>query len=147
SAKQRKHLHVRKGWRADARPVRADASVANEVVAIGSFCAFDHRHRFAGRNHWPPADAEEVMDQRLDVMHRARLGWRRGQRMLSIARPHGHVVDALLNDAEALAYLLDVDNGAVIAVTSRARGDVELQLVVASVRLLLAQVPFQPACA
>src|SRR5579883_369309 len=67
--------------------------------------------------------------------------------MVSIAWAARHLVNALLNDAKALAHFLNVDNGAVIAVAGAADGDVEFELIVAGVGLLLAEVPFEAGSA
>src|SRR5215475_9048952 len=61
--------------------------------------------------------------------------------MICVAWPAGHLVHALLNDAQTLAYLFNVDDGAIIAIAGGGNWYVEFKLVVASVRLLLAEVP------
>ena len=56
-----------------------------------------------------------------------------------------HVVHALLDDAQALAHLLDATTAAVVAVAMLAGGDVELELLVARIGPLLAKIPFEAA--
>ena len=93
----------------------------------------------------PQAHAQEVGDQGFDVVHRAVLHRRRGQRMIRFVRTLGHVVHALLDDAQALPHLLDADRRAVITIAVLARWDIELELFVARIGLPLAKVPFQAA--
>src|ERR1700757_1155383 len=67
--------------------------------------------------------------------------------MVRIASAARHLVNALLNDAEALAHFLDMYDGAVIAVPGAANRDVKVELVIACIRLLLAEVPFEASSA
>src|SRR5882757_3340741 len=136
---------MRKRWCANTRPIRASAAITDQVVAVVALGPFDWHHRFSCRNHRAPAHAKKMMDERFDVMHGVRLGWRRGKRMLRIARASWHVVNALLDDAKALADLLYVHDGAVIAIARAASRYVKFELIVAGVRLLLSEVPLESA--
>jgi hypothetical protein len=49
-------------------------------------------------------------------MHGARFWWRSGKRVIRIAWTVWHLVDALLDNAEALAHLLDVHDCAVVTI-------------------------------
>ena len=65
--------------------------------------------------------------------------------MIRFVRTLGHVVHALLDDAQALPHFLDAHHSPVITVAVLARWDVELEVVVARVRLPFAKIPLQPA--
>src|SRR5882757_8896059 len=86
-----------------------------------------------------------MVDERFDVVHGARLWWWRGKRMVRIAWPARHTVDALLDNPEALAHLLDVYGRTIVTIPRAANRYIEFELVVAGVGLLLAKVPIQPA--
>ena len=60
--------------------------------------------------------------------------------------PAGMLFEALLDDAQALAHLLHVHGQPVVGVAVHRRGDVELELLVAAVRPLLAEVPARRRC-
>src|ERR1700754_3478616 len=97
-------------------PVRADTAIADEVVAVTPLGSLNDRHRLSRRNDRTPADSHEVMNQRLDVVHGPRLGWRRSERMFRITRPSRHLIDTLTDDAKALPHLLNVNHSAVVAI-------------------------------
>ena len=124
--------------------VRRVGAVADRVVAVLALGALRVDAGLSGRDDRSPRDAEEVRDERLDVVHRVRfLHRRRRQRVVRLVRPVGHGVHDLADDAQALAHLLDVHGGAVVAVAGGADGDVEVEPVVVAVRALLAPVPGQ----
>src|SRR5258708_20864934 len=127
-AQQRQHLHVRKRGRADTCPVRTGASIAYQVVTVIAFGSFDCCQGFSGRNHRAPTYPQEMVDERLNIVHGARLGWWRGEGMVRIAEAVRHLVDALLDNPQALAHLLDMHDRAVIAVARAANGNVEFEL-------------------
>src|SRR6185437_12935952 len=54
-----------------------------------------------------------------------------------------HVLQTLFNDPQTLPHLSDSHHGAIVTVTVRGGRDVEIKLVVARVRPLLAKVPFE----
>src|SRR5215469_2847575 len=91
-AQHRQHLHMREGGRANARPVRADTSIADQVVAVTSLCPLDDCHRLTRRDDGTPTHSEEVVNERLYILHGSRLWRRRGQGMLRIAGAPGHIV-------------------------------------------------------
>src|SRR5215469_13842428 len=65
--------------------------------------------------------------------------------MIRLVRAFRHLVHALLNDAKALPHLLDTHHGAVETVAVLAGWNIELELLVAAIRLLFAKVPFESA--
>ena len=81
------------------------------------------------------------MDERLHVfLHRC--AGRRGDFVVFDAdRAGGHLVEALVDDAEGLAELFHAAEVAVVAVAVDAHRDVELDLIICVVRLAFADVP------
>src|SRR6266702_821998 len=65
--------------------------------------------------------------------------------MVRIAWSAGHIVDALLDNPEALAHLLDVYGRTIVAVSRAANRNIEFELVVAGIGLFLAKIPFETA--
>ena len=65
--------------------------------------------------------------------------------MIRLVVPGGHVLEALVDDAQALAYLLDAHQRAVVAIALPGDGNVEVELVVARVGPLLAKIPIETA--
>src|ERR1051326_1509204 len=141
------HLHVRKRRSTDSCPVRDRTAVADQVIAIVSFCGLYRTERLTRRNDWTPTNVEKVGDERLDIVHRPVLEWRRGQGMIRLVWPVGHVVDTLLDDPEALPHFFHADNGAVVAVAVDAGRDIEFELFVTGIRLLLTEIPLHAASA
>src|SRR5260370_6689656 len=86
-----------------------------------------------------------MVDERFDVMHGARLWWWRRKGMVRIGRSAGAVVDALLDNPEALAHLLDVYGRTIVTVARAANRYIELELVVAGIGLFLAKIPIETA--
>ena len=58
----------------------------DQVVAVVALGGLDADVGLARRNHRPPAHAQEVRDERFDVVHRPLLERRRGQRMRRLVR-------------------------------------------------------------
>ena len=67
--------------------------------------------------------------------------------MIRFIRTLGHIIYALLDDAQALPHLLDMHRRAVIAIAVLAGWNVELKLFVSGVGLALAKIPFKSASA
>ena len=65
--------------------------------------------------------------------------------VIRFIRTLGHVVHALLDDAQALPHLLDPHHRAIVAIAAFGRWNVELKLVVSGVRLPLAKIPIESA--
>ena len=59
TADHRKHLDVRKRWRANSRAIRDRAAVAHQVIAIISFGRFDRAQRLARRDRPAPSSRRE----------------------------------------------------------------------------------------
>src|SRR2546425_9568646 len=122
-----------------------NVAVADEVVAIAPLRGLDADHGLAGRDDGPPAHAEKMGDEGLDVPHRALLQRGSGQGMIRLVRAGRHVLEALPDDPQTLPHLLDPHDRARVAVAARGRGDVELELLVAGVGALLPKVPLEAA--
>src|SRR5260370_17198088 len=86
-----------------------------------------------------------MVDERFDVMHGARLWWWRRKRMVRIAWSAGHSVDALLDNPEALAHLLDVYGRTIVTVAREANRYIEFELVLAGIGLFFAKIPIATA--
>src|SRR5258706_12389417 len=86
-----------------------------------------------------------MVDERFDVVHGARLWWWRRKWMVRIAWSTGHIVDALLDNPEALAHLLDVHGRTIVTVARAANRYIEFELVVAGIGLFLAKIPIETA--
>jgi hypothetical protein len=84
---------------------------------------------------------QEVVDKSLHVLLHCGTGRRGDLVVLDLDGASGHLVQALVDDAERLAELLHAAEVAVVAVTVDANGNVKLDLVVGVVRLGLADVP------
>src|ERR1041384_2081876 len=81
----------------------------------------------------------------LDVIHRPLFKRRRSQRMIGLVGTRGHVVETLLDYAQALAHLLNADQRAGIAVATGRGRNIEFKMVITGVRPLFAKVPLKPA--
>jgi hypothetical protein len=66
--------------------------------------------------------------------------------MIRIAWTCGHTVDALLDNPEALAHLLYVDDRSIVTITGVANRYIEFELVVAGIRLFLTKIPCETTC-
>jgi hypothetical protein len=64
-----------------------------------------------------------------------------------VVRAAGNFFEALLQNAHALAHFLHAHEVAVVAIADRADRNVEFQILVAQIRLVLAQIPFHAAAA
>ena len=80
------------------------------------------------------------MNQGFDVVHGALFGRRRGLRMRRLVRPLGHVVQALFDNAQALADFIDAHPGAVVAVAVAVHRHVEIKTLVSAVGAIPAHI-------
>lgn len=138
---------MRKPGRPDLAPVRPLAAIADNIHAHLPLGRLNGRIRLPGRDGVALCEQQEMMDQRLHVLLHRRAG--RG-RDLVVLDAHGawrHLVEALMDDAQALAELLHAAQVPVIAVAVDAHGDVELHLPVGIVRRALTYVPRHPGAA
>ena len=83
---------------------------------------------------------EEVVDEGLHVLLHGGSGRRRDLVVLDTDRASGHLVEALVNDAEGLAELLHSAEVTVVAVTVGSNRNVELDLVIGIIGLVLADI-------
>ena len=131
----------------DVAFVGTTAAVRDDVDAHLALGRLDGRVRLAGRHLEALGEELEVMDERLHrVLH---LGASRRHHLVVVG-PHlarRHLVQALLDDAQALSHLLHAHQVAIVGVAVDAEWHVELDLVVGVVRLALAQVPLDARAA
>jgi hypothetical protein len=85
---------------------------------------------------------QEVVDKSLHVLLHGSTGRRSDLVVLDLDGASGHLVQALVDDAEGLTELLHTAEVTVVAVTVDTDGNVELDLVVCVVRLGLADIPW-----
>jgi hypothetical protein len=123
---------------APVRPLAAIRDKENTHLALGRL---DGAVSLAGWHCVTLAEEQEVVNQRLHVLLHGRAGRGRDLVVLDLDGAGGHVVQALVDDAEGLAELLHAAEVAVVAVAVDADGDVEINSVVGVVGLRLADVP------
>ena len=95
----------------------------------------------SGRNCVTLGVEQEVVDESLHVLLHGSARRRSDLVVLDLDGASGHLVQALVDDAERLAELLHAAEVTVVAVTVDADGDVELDLVVGVIGLGLADIP------
>lgn len=122
-------------------PIRSLAAVADDEDAHFALGRFDGAVRLPRRDGVALCEEQEVVDERFHVLLHRGAGRGRDFVVLDADGAGGHLVEALVDDAEGLAELLHAAEVAVVAVAVDADGDVELDLVVRVVRLALAHVP------
>ena len=126
----RPHLH----------PPRVLVAVGDDVVAELSVRCLARTVHLARRRQDAVVDELEVVHQRFDVRVDLGLGRQRDRLVVDDYGAVGELSQCLIDDTHALADLLHSDEVAVVAVAHAPDGHVEVVLVVAGVRLVLAQV-------
>lgn len=129
-------------------------SRSTDLAAVGSLATVtdqEHTHLTLGSlnggvgltrgNGVTLGEQKEVVDQGLHVLLHGRTGRRRDLVVLNADRTSGHLVQALVDNAEGLAEFLHTAEITVVAVTVDTDGHVELNLVVGIVRLGLTDIP------
>ena len=142
-----KAAQVRKARGADLAAVRPLAAVTDDIHAHLALWRLDGRVRLAGRHGVALAVEQKVVDQGLHVLLHGGAGRRRDLVVLDLDRAGGHLVQALVDDAQRLPELLHAAEVAVVAVAVDADGHVELDLAVGVVGLRLAHVPWHAGAA
>ncbi len=132
---------MRKPRRPDLAPVRPLTAVANHIHAHLPLGRLDGRIRLPGRDGVALCEQQKMVDQRLHILLHRRAGRGRDLIVLDAHRAWRHLIQALMDDAQALAELLHPAQVAIIAVAVDADGDIELHLAVGVVRGALAYVP------
>lgn len=132
---------MREAGRPDLAPVRPLAAVADDEDAHFALGRLDGAVRFPRRDGVALCEEEEVVDEGLHVLLHGGAGRGRDLIVLDADGAGGHLVEALVDDAEGLAELLHAAEVAVVAVAVDADGHVKLDPVVRVVRLALAHVP------
>ena len=116
-------------------------TIADDIDTHLALGGLDSRVGVAGRNGVALGVEQEVVDEGLHVLLHGGARGRGDLVVLDADGAGGHLVEALVDDAERLAELLHAAQVAVVAVAVDADGNVELDLVVGVVRLALADVP------
>ncbi len=133
--------------RSNVTSVRFARAIGDQVHAHLALGRLDGRVGVTGRHLVALGEQLKVVNQRLHgLLH---LGTTRRHHLVIVGAhlAHGHLVQALLDDAQALSHLLHADQVAIVGVAVDADGHVELDLVVGVVRLTLAQVPLDARAA
>src|SRR5262245_19371725 len=126
---------------ADAQALRAARAVGDDVEAelalgvLGAEVALGRAElRALGHHH-------ELVDELLHVRQHFALDWQRDLAVVDADRARRDLLERLLEDAARLLHLLDAAEIAVVRVARLADGHVEVVVLVAEVRALLAEVP------
>ena len=123
---------------AAVRPLGAVGDDENTHLTLGGL---DGAVGLTRRNGVTLGVEQEVVDESLHVLLHCGAGRRSDLVVLDLDGASGHLVQALVDDAERLAELLHAAEVTVVAVTVDADGDVELDLVVGVIGLGLADIP------
>ena len=123
---------------AAVRPLGAVGDDENTHLTLGGL---DGAVGLTRRNGVTLGVEQEVVDESLHVLLHCGAGRRSDLVVLDLDGASGHLVQALVDDAERLAELLHAAEVTVVAITVDADGDVEINPVVGVVGLRLADVP------
>ena len=123
--------------------VGGGAAVANQVVAVVALGRLDPDTGLTGGYYRSPANTEKMVDQGIDILQGSFFGRRGGERMVGFIRPLGHVLEALANDAQTLADLIDPYTAAVVAVAPVGGADLKIIILVAGIGTVFAPVPVE----
>ena len=132
---------MRKPRRPDLAPIRPLTAIANHIHAHLPLGRLDGRIRLPGRDGVALSKQQKMVNQRLHILLHRRAGRGRDFIILDAHGARGHLVQALMDDAQALAELLHAAQVPIIAVAVDAHRDIELHLAVGVVRRALANVP------
>ena len=132
---------MRKPRRPNLTPIRSLTAIADDEDTHFTLRCFDRAVGFSWRDCVAFCEEQEVVDERLHVfLHRC--AGRGGDFVVFDSDgARGHLVQALVDDAEGLAELLHAAEVAVVAVAVDTHRDIELHLIVCVVRLAFADVP------
>ena len=121
--------------------VRPLGTITDDIDAHLALGGLDSRVGVTGRHGVALGVEQEVVDEGLHVLLHGGAGRGRDLVVLDADGAGGHLIEALVDDAERLTELLHAAQVAVVAVAVDTHGHVELDLVVGVVRLALADVP------
>ena len=132
---------VRKPRRADLASIRPFAAVTNHIHAHFALGGFNGAVCLPGRNRVALCEKQEVVDQGFHVFLHGSAGWGGDLVVFDADGARRHFVEALMDDAEALAEFFHATEVAVVAVAVYAHRHVKLYLVVGIVWLAFSYVP------
>ena len=122
-------------------PVGTLAAVTDNVdthLALGSP---DSRVGITGRDGVALGVEKEVVDEGLHVLLHGGTGRRGDLVVLDTDRTSGHLLQALVDDAQRLTELLHADEVSVVAVAIGTNGHIKLDLIVGIIGLALSDIP------
>ena len=132
---------VSKSRSTDLAAVRALAAVTDQEHSHLTLGGLDGRVCLTGGDGVTLGEEQEVVDKSFHVLLHGGTGRRRDLVVLHTDGAGGHLVQALVNDAQRLTELLHTAEVPVVAVTVDTDGNVELDLVVRVVGLGLTDIP------
>jgi hypothetical protein len=136
-----KSTQMSKAGSTDLAAVGSLAAVTDKVDTHFTLGGLNGGVSLTRRNGVSLGEEKEVVDQRLHVLLHGGTGRGRDLVVFDADRTSGHLVQALVNDAQGLAELLHSAKVTVVAVTVDTNGNVELNLIVGIVGLRLADIP------
>src|SRR6185295_2212264 len=119
----------------------ASRAVGDDVEAEFALGVLGAEVALAGADLGALGHHHELVDELLHVRQHVALVRQRDLLVVHADRPVGDLVERLLEDAARLLHLLDAAEIAVVRVAGLADGNVEVVVLVAEVRALLAQIP------
>ena len=132
---------MREPRRPDLAPIRSLAAIADHEHAHLALRGFDRAVRLPRRDGVAFCEEQEVVDEGFHVLFHRCAGGRGDLVVFDSDGAGGHLVEALVDDAEGLAELFHAAEVAIVAVSVHPDWDVEFYLVVRIVRLALAYIP------
>lgn len=136
-----KATQVGKAGSTDLAAVGTLATVTDQEDTHLTLGGLNGRVGLTRRNRVTLGEEQEVVDQSLHVLLHGSTGRGHDLVVLDTDGASGHLVQALLDNAERLAELLHTAQVTVVAVTVDTNGNIELDLVVGIIRLGLADIP------
>lgn len=136
-----KATQVGKAGGTNLAAVWALATVTDQEDTHLTLGGLDGRVSLTRGNRVTLGEEQEVVNQCFHVLLHGSTGRGHNLVVLNTDRASGHLVQALVNNAERLAELLHTAEVTVVAVTVDTNGNIELDLVVGIVRLRLTDIP------
>jgi hypothetical protein len=126
---------------ANVAPVRTLATITDDVDTHLALGGLDGGVSITGRDGVALGVEKEVVDEGLHVLLHSCSGRRGDLVVLHADGAGGHLVQALVDDAQRLTELFHTDEISVVAVTVGTNGHIKFDLVVGIIRLALSDIP------
>lgn len=125
----------------DVASIRTLASITDNIYAHLALGSLNDGVSLPRRNSVTLGVQKEVVNESLHVLLHGGTGRRGDLVVFNTDGAGGHLVQALVDNAQGLTELLHSAKVAVVAVTVLANGDVELDLVIGIIGLALSDIP------